>query len=173
MEGDDDDEDPDKRGPAMVPSDSVIPRFLPTKKIPAISADDFLAPTPHIAPPRWRKSKTKVVGIQQVVGYVVGRQDAPMVTSHCQIPRFQPTKKILATAADDFLAPTPYTAPPMWRKSETKAAGIQQVDGSEVGGCGLEVMGVRGGDVREEGTGIIWSGLSCTRMHWSGWLGTR
>ena len=40
----------------------------------------------------------------------------------------------------------------MWRKSETEIAGIQQVDGAAVEGCGLDVVGVRGEKTSGEGT---------------------
>ena len=44
-------------------------------------------------------------------------------------------KKFPASSADDFLAPSPYIAPQLWRKSETVVAGIEMVDGLGVGGC--------------------------------------
>ena len=58
-------------------------------------------------------------------------EDTFMVPSHSQIQPFLSTQIIPASADDDFLAPTPYTAPLKWRKSETEEAGIQQVDGSD------------------------------------------
>ena len=47
-------------------------------------------------------------------------EDTFMVPSHSQIQPFLSTQKIPASADDDFLAPTPYTAPLKWRKSETE-----------------------------------------------------
>ena len=144
MEGEgDDDEDPDGLDSAI--SDCQIQQFqiLITQKVPTIHDDDFQAPTPYTAPPWWRKSEIKKVGIRRVEG-VAGR-GSPMV-SHCQIQPFLNTKKVPANQDDDFLASIPYTAPPtQWRKSESKLVGIQQVDRTVVGGEGV--------GVRREGTG--------------------
>ena len=156
MEGDKGygDEDPDKWGAASFPSDSRIQLFLVDMQV-STNAEDFLAPIKtHTSPPssaRWRKSDT--VGIQTQHVYKVGGQDAPMVSSHSKIQQFLISEKVPVTQDDDILAPIPYTSPPMWRKSETKIVGIEQVYGTEVGGCGLDVVGVRREDTRGEGIG--------------------
>ena len=63
----------------------------------------------------------------------------------------------------DFLAPTPYIAPPRWRKSNTGEAGIEQGHGMEVGGLDLEVVGVKGGVTMGRVQGTDWSSNPCTR----------
>ena len=137
MEGEgDDDDDPDGRYGAMVPSETLIQQFLImfTKKVPSTQDDDFLALIPYTAPPWWRKSETEVAGTRQVDGIGVAGGDNPMLPSHCQTQQFLITEKVPSTQDDDFLAPIPYTAPPWWRKSETEVAGTQQVDGIWVAG---------------------------------------
>ena len=57
-------------------------------------------------------------------------QDIFMVPSHCQTQPLLSTQNVPASADDDFLAPTPYTAPLTWRKSETEEAGIHQFSSS-------------------------------------------
>ena len=68
-----------------------------------------------------------------------------MVPGRRQIQLFLTTQKVPSIPDDDFRAPTPYTAPLRWRKSETVVVGIQRVDGIGVDGCDLEVVGVRVG----------------------------
>ena len=73
MEGEgDDDEDPDGLDSAI--SDCQIQQFqiLITQKVPTIHDDDFRAPTPYTAPPWWKKSEIKKVGIRQVEGVACG-----------------------------------------------------------------------------------------------------
>ena len=127
MEGDDD-EDPDGREGTIQRLTQPVPA---TKRLTASAENDFLAPTTDTAPPRWRKSETVRTVILLEDG--VGGQDCSMVHSHCQIQRFLIAKKFPACSADEFLAPSPYTAPQLWRKSETVVAGIEMVDGIGVG----------------------------------------
>ena len=130
MEGDDD-EDPDGRDGAII---QRLTQPVPaTKRLTACAENDFLAPTTDTAPPRWRKSETVRTVIQRVDG--VGGQETFTVPSHCQIQIFPIIKKFPASSADDFLAPSPYIAPQLWRKSEFVVAGIEMVDGIGVGGC--------------------------------------
>ena len=82
----------------------------------------------------------------------VGGQDFTTAPGHCLIQRFLVTKKFPVGLSDDFLAPSPYTAPRMWRKSENGVVGIERVNGLEVVGCGLEVARARGGDMKGKGT---------------------
>ena len=73
------------------------------------------------------------------------------------------TRNVLADPDDDFLAPTPYIAPPWWRKSDNEEAGIEQGHGMEVGGWDLEVVGVKGGDTMGRVQRTDWSSNQCTR----------
>ena len=153
MEGEgDDDEDPDG---LMLKNGSLIQHFLVVMRVNASEEEDILAPFPNSAPPssaRWRMSDPDTLWTQHV--YEVGGQDTPTVLSHRHFRPFLSIQNVPAGSDDDFLAPTPYTAPPRWKKSETEQAGKQQVDRIEVGGWGLEVVGVRGlGDMRGENTG--------------------
>ena len=151
MEGDDDD-DPDGQDGAMTPGPihSLIQPVLATKKLTASADDVFLAPTTHTAPPRWRKTEAVKTVILQVDG--VEGQDSTTAPGHCLIQRFLVTKKFPVGLSDDFLAPSPNTAPRLWRKSENGVAGFERVNGIEVVGCGLEVVRARGGDMKGEGT---------------------
>ena len=142
MEGDDD-EDPDGQDRTMGPSDSLIQLSLFNTQFSANKEEELLAPLPKTAPPSpatWRRSDIVTVQNWHVSG--VAGQDAAIVSSSCQIQQFLTTQKVPAIQDDDFLAPTPYTAPRKWRKSETEIAGIQWMDGIGVGGCGLEVVGL-------------------------------
>ena len=133
MEGGDDDEDdsPDERNVTTVPIQCLTQPVLATKRLTASAENDFLAPTTDTAPPRWRKSETVRTVILLVDG--VGGQDCSTVPSHYQIQHFLVAQKFPASSADDFLAPSPYSAPQLWRKSETVVAGIEMVDGIGVG----------------------------------------
>ena len=133
-----------------------------TKKVPSTQDDYFLDLIPYTAP-WWRKSETEVAGTRQVDGIGVAGGDNPMLPSHCQTQQFLITEKVPSTQDDDFLAPNLYKAPPRWRKSETDV-GIQRVDGTDVGGCGLEVVGVRVGVVRERGELQEGRGVNCSSL---------